>query len=149
MWVGWELYRGGGQRPETVTAWRMPRKRKAQREERASIELQPDSLDHLAADSRLRADEVGQVLRRFAGCRLKARGDQRVAHGLAVQHSDDFMVQSVDDRGRRLGRRDDALPDAEVETGQGLGDGRNFRRNRAAVVAGQRDDFQLSGAGKG
>ena len=45
-----------------------------------SVELQADSLDHLAADLRLGADECGELLRRLAGRRLDPGGGELLAH---------------------------------------------------------------------
>ncbi len=42
--------------------------------------------------------------------------------------------QPVDDRLRRAGGRHHALPDAEIEAREGLGDGRDLRRERQPLV---------------
>src|SRR6202022_260679 len=41
------------------------------------------------------------------------------------------------------GGRDDALPDAEVVAGKGLGDGRNLRRERKPLRADKAEDLEL------
>src|ERR1700689_50083 len=103
------------------------------------VELDPDRLNNLLTDVGLSAHECGKIFRRFAGCRLHSGGGELVAYGFAAKHRDDLIVQSIHDRRRRLRRRDDTLPDAEVEAGQRFRDRRYLRRQRYAFASGKRD----------
>src|SRR5215831_16916948 len=60
----------------------------------------------------------------------------------------DRSVQLGHDIARRARGRDDALPDAEIVSGIGLGDGRNVRGERKALRAHQAEDLDLPVAPK-
>ena len=90
------------------------------------------------------------TLARMSACaRMKAAkssGDLLVAGSMPAvssfsrtsgmcQHFVDRGEQPRHDLARRAGGRDDALPDAEVVAGEGLGDGRDFRRERQPLRA--------------
>src|SRR4029078_8625680 len=88
----------------------------------ALIELHPDGLDHLLAGLGLRLDERAELLRAPADGRLDADRQQLLTHFRVRHHLAERSVEPRDDLLGRAGRRDHALPDAEVEAGQRLTD---------------------------
>ena len=98
------------------------------------FDLDPNLLNDLAARLRLRSHEGSERIRTVADRWLDAGREEPVAHVLHRHDLLDRGMQPVDDLLWRAGRRDHALPDAEIEAGEGFGENGSSGASESRLV---------------
>src|SRR6266513_1093095 len=110
----------------------------------ASIQLRPALLDELRPLGESGEHEQTKFLGRGAR-RLRAVGDDALAHVGTVEDLDELVVEPRDDGLRQPGRPDYSVPADDLESRQHFRNRRQIGKDREALGRGDREPAQLPG----